>query len=370
MRILHICNDYINSDVYKLQYKKFAERGFYQQVFHPLRRVNKNLAKNIPSDEFVQIQFSRILQIKHKFFFRLKIKFLYKDLKKQVNLKNEKPELTIATTLYSDGALAFKLFKDYGIPYIICVRHTDINFFKKYRKDLTFLEYKIISNAKHIVFISNAIATKFINTFPWKLKKIDYSVIPNGIDQFWFENKNDINNSSSNKFLFIGKFDDNKNLIKLIKGINIAKRKHHKITLTCVGSKSKASKELKSLLIKHSSWISIIPYTRDKNTLLQIYRSNKNFVMYSHHETFGLVYLEALTQGLNIGYSINQGVFGMFPDFDRFAANSRNIQDISEKIMLLKKNNIKNNASTELFTWDNNVNSYIREIKKIRTVFD
>ena len=48
----------------------------------------------------------------------------------------------------------------------------------------------------------------------------------------------------------------------------------------------------------------------DKKTLKNLYRENDMFVMPSKNETFGLVYIEALLQGLPILYAKNEGIEG------------------------------------------------------------
>ncbi|MDZ7835042.1 MAG: glycosyltransferase family 4 protein [Alkalibacterium sp.] len=46
----------------------------------------------------------------------------------------------------------------------------------------------------------------------------------------------------------------------------------------------------------------------DKETLLDLYRNNDIFIMPSYTETFGLVYPEAMSQGLPVIYSEDAGL--------------------------------------------------------------
>lgn len=36
--------------------------------------------------------------------------------------------MVYAATLFSEGAVAYRLYKNYSIPYVIAVRATDVNF--------------------------------------------------------------------------------------------------------------------------------------------------------------------------------------------------------------------------------------------------
>ena len=147
-----------------------------QLIFHPLRNIeNKGKRENQFNSSKTRIIYSQPLKKYHKLFFNSKINFLYKSLISQINPSSIK--ITIATTLYSDGAIALKLFQEFNIPYVVCVRHTDINFFSKYRSDMNSLLKKILQNAKKVVFISP--------TLELKAKKIKKSASYGGFFMFW-----------------------------------------------------------------------------------------------------------------------------------------------------------------------------------------
>ena len=92
--------------------------------------------------------------------------------------------------------------------------------------------------------------------------------------------------------------------------------------------------------------------------------------MVSHKETFGLVYIEAISQCLPIVYTSGQGVDGYFSDGEYgFKANSRSVESISTAI----KNTLnkfpnglgpfeKNPAAS--FSWDKIAKVYMEEVYK------
>jgi glycosyltransferase involved in cell wall biosynthesis len=53
-----------------------------------------------------------------------------------------------------------------------------------------------------------------------------------------------------------------------------------------------------------------------KEQIAALYKKNDIFALISIHETFGLVYPEAMTQGSPIVYTKGQGIDGYFPDGD------------------------------------------------------
>ena len=54
----------------------------------------------------------------------------------------------------------------------------------------------------------------------------------------------------------------------------------------------------------------------NKSELLGIYRSSSIFIMPSTGETFGLVYIEALSQSLPVIYTKGDGVYGFLENVD------------------------------------------------------
>ena len=70
-----------------------------------------------------------------------------------------------------------------------------------------------------------------------------------------------------------------------------------------------------------------------KEAVLEHLRENDIFVMPSFQETFGLVYIEALSQGLPIVYSKGQGVDGYFDEGSvGYHVNPKKPNEIAESI--------------------------------------
>lgn len=95
-------------------------------------------------------------------------------------------------------------------------------------------------------------------------------------------------------------------------------------------------------------------------------RDSDIFVMPSKPETFGLVYIEALLQGLPIVYARGEGFDGYYPDgYVGYAAESFNVEDIADKIELTIKNynqitaNIAGEELSERFQWSAIAKQYL-----------
>jgi len=347
LKILHICNDFSNSKVHSNLYKQIDSAGFEQVVFQPLRnksQINQNIFRFNHSTS--KIIYSRVISSYLRLFFRKKINFLYSDLIKNIN-PNE-IDLQHATTLFSDGALAYKLFVLYNIPYVVTVRNTDVNLFLNLKPDLYLLAKNILINASNIIFISSSLRVLFFKN--WFFKKFEnelsnkIKIIPNGVDDFWLKNISLPKKSNKLCFLFIGKFDKNKNVLNLIKALNLLKSKHNGVVLNLVGGGGSNHNEILKLITKYS-WITFHGKVSDKQILKKIYNQNNFFLMPSKRETFGLVYIEALTQGLPVLYTESQGIDGMFNMEIGLATNPYTPKDIFIKIekLILNSNKYKEN---------------------------
>ena len=334
MNCLHICNDFMGSKVHENLYRELEKQGIDQTIFYALRKTKISKVKDYEKKSEFKLIYSRPLRRYHPFLFRSKIRFLYKDLKANTNL--DQFDIVHATTLFSDGALALKLHKRFDIPYIVAVRGSDVNVFFNYRKDLYLLAKEILLKATKIIFISKSLEQNFFkNKFMNYLRSsIEHKclVINNGIDNIWLKNPTPKKKVSPYRLLYIGNFDDNKNIVRLIEAISILKSKYPKLTLDLVGGGGRgyenvlAAKDLHKDIINYHGTI----YQKDK--LKQIYSHAHIFAMASISETFGLVYLEALTQGLPIICSENQGIDGTFKKKVGEFVNPKSVPSIIEAI--------------------------------------
>src|SRR5690554_4135974 len=141
-KILHICNGYLGSSIYHQLYTKLSELGVEQIVYCPLRGKGQE-SKYIEAFPTYETKFSDPLKIQHRFIFHQKVRYLLMDINRKVNL--ESIGFTHATTLFSDGALAYRLYIDHNLPYLLTVRNTDLNIFLKYMFHLRPLVKQILA---------------------------------------------------------------------------------------------------------------------------------------------------------------------------------------------------------------------------------
>ncbi len=313
MVCLQICNDFLGSKVHKNLYENLDKLGVSQVIFYPKRDYQpRGKEKKLN----LKIAYSRVIgsesfRVYHRIFFRLKIRSLYKNLKKQVDFSSI--DLAHATTLFSDGAIAYKIYKEFHIPYVVAVRSTDMYVFFKYRPDLRALGHKILKNAEKILFVGSSLKKKFYNHHVIQRKENKYNtksvVINNGIDSFWLSNVFSKKNDAPRKILFVGRFVERKKIPELIEAFSTLKNTYYDLELNLVGEGGGDEQKV-ATMADRTEGVNYYGPIFYKNELLLVYRDNHIFAMPSVKETFGLVYAEALSQGLPILYTKGDGFDG------------------------------------------------------------
>lgn len=342
--ILHITNDYSGSTVYKNLVGELDELGLSQIVYNPIRegnRIGKNEIEFKSRDSL--IVYSHILnKLTDRIFYRKKIKKIVKDIEDKIDFSNIK--LIHAHTWYSDGGVAYLLSKKYQIPYIIAVRNTDLNVFQKYLIHERSFGSRILENAKKVIIISSIYKERVIKIK--SLVRIKESliekiiVIPNGVDKYWIKNANskELINKKKYNVLFIGKFDSGKNIILLMKAIQKINFKERRIHLYLVGGDGNRHDEVLKLVNNNSDFFTYCGKIFDCEKLKVCFEESDIFAMPSKHETFGLVYVEALLQGLPILYTKQEGIDGLYDERIGEKVTCSDVNEIKNKLLKMLEN--------------------------------
>lgn len=340
MKILQIACGVSYTKVYYELFSSLKNGNISFEVYIPQHKGST--VTEISKNEFPFSFYSnKIIKPLDKFIYYTKIKRMTKDVQQNFTLSDI--TLIHSHSLFSDGGVAYEIYKMYSIPYIVAIRDTDVN--QYFRKGIHLRRYalNILMNARYIIFLSEAYKNMVMKKYIPKrlhdelIKKV--RIVPNGINKYWLDNKergNSIVSEGRIKLLFVGQIIKRKNVLKIIEATKVLEKKYNeKIELLLVGEKldEKYFKELsRNGDFKH------IPYL-DKETLMSYYREADVFVMPSLTETFGLVYAEAMSQGLPIIYTKGQGFDRQFNDGEvGYSVDPHNEFDIAKKIDKVIKN--------------------------------
>lgn len=337
MKVLQIANGFFGNKLYINLFNNLYDMNVEINIFSP-QRINSKLSIDKNEIKFPKqyIYSPELFTNTDRFFFFKKEK---KILNQALNYYKEcinDFDVIHAHTLFSNGYIAYKLNEIYNIPYIVAVRNTDINVFFKYRINLRSIGNKILKNAKKIIFLSDVTRKYTFDRFIDKNIKNDLynkvEIIPNGVNEFWINNRVKIAKilkKDKVTLIYVGEINSNKNVISTIKACKELIKNNFDIKYIVVG---RCSNNLYKNILNEN----FIEYHEfcDKKELINYYRNAHIFVMPSKKETFGIVYAEALTQGLPLIYTKGQGFDGQFEDgFIGYCVDATNISDIKKSIL-------------------------------------
>jgi glycosyltransferase involved in cell wall biosynthesis len=336
MKILHINSYFSGSGFYKNLYEKQKRDGLEIDVYVP---VPVNMQDNhLKLGDYINVRKNHGKY--DRLFFHIKHSKIYNDIIKEYAVKDY--SIIHAHSLFSNGYIALKLKKEYGVPYIVAVRNTDINVFFKYMVHLRKLGVEILEEAQKVILLSKPYMDLVIDKYvPERLKKEisdKMIIIPNGIDDFWLNNKavpKSCHKENDLRLIYVGAIDRNKNILTTIKAIEILRKKGFNVNFTIVGRIADKQIYQKLAGLTYVNYLGIKP----KEELINIYRENDIFVMPSITETFGLVYPEAMSQGLPVIYTRGQGFDGHFKEGEvGYSVNCHDEAEIALKILDIANN--------------------------------
>ena len=317
MRVLHFCSYYVTTPLYGRLIAEMDRRALEQEVFIPTwtpRLLGHNRVDGLEHGSLHYVHaYGRVDRLTT----RRKIRKAY--AKFEATLDPRGVDMAHAHSLFINGGMALRLKREHGIEYVVAVRSTDINLFLNYAIHLRSFGASILDEARHVVLISPAYRDELLRRLEAGAlrraieKKI--RLIPNGIEDFWLEGRppHRSRDSSVLRVLYVGNMLRPKNINMAMDAVEQLADRGRSVRFTIVGSgphESSVNRRAKRRpdLFERLAWV------ESRRELLEIYRESDVFVMPSVRETFGLVYIEAMSQGIPVIHARGHGIDGYFVD--------------------------------------------------------
>lgn len=333
MNILNVNSYYFSSTVHRQLQQSLLKRKLNVFTYAPVSRgyIPREECRYRDNNNFKKVECYNEID---RYVFHIKHRKILRNLIKEIDINYYR--IIHAHSLFSNGYIAMKIKETYGIPYVVTMRDTDINTFFRKMTHLRNMGNKILREARAVVFLSKSYRNSLINKYVKDYDKNDILsktfVIPSGIDEFWFENTNmpkKLKSKEKISLLHVGAINKRKNILTTLKVVELLKKKGYDITFTVVG---KVVDNEVYEIIQKSNFVNYVS-PKPKEELLRIYRESHIFVMPSITETFGLVYPEAMSQGLPVIYTKEQGFDGHFDDGEvGYRVNCFQVEELSNKI--------------------------------------
>ena len=312
MRVLHINSYYNGCPFYRQLYDAQSKIGLDLRVMVPMPRGDKGERANYGPYADVCADHGRY----DRAIFHIKHGKILRDARNRY--KPGQFGVLHAHSLFSNGYVAMHLAKSWGIPYIVAVRDTDINVFFQRMPHLRALGRRILRGASKVIFLSQPYRDNALKRY---LPKAEFdavckksAIIPNGIAPFWHEHRATEPHESAMsavRLLTVGRASRRKNIGFALDAAELIADEGMMVEYDVVIGVV----EDEWLLQEYASYDFVKVYRNlSPEQLLPLYRNADIFVLPSLTETFGLVYAEAMSQGLPVLYTRGQGFDGQFED--------------------------------------------------------
>lgn len=334
LRILQICSCYKDA-LYKNLFKTLKENHdidssvyFYAKKGSSYKHDDSNVI------------YAECYRPNDRFIFTLKENKALFALRDRV--RGREFDLIHAHTLFTDGFLAMRQAEKLGIPYVVSVRSTDLDEFFKLRLNLRGVGLRILDNATGVIFISDTLKKKLFDSFiPFdrqaQLERKSHT-ISNGIASVFLDNEPYSVRGSTNgviRILQVGLVCRRKNQIDVMKACDLLRSRGYAVSYTVIGRN--CSNAIMRRL--HSRDYIRIMEPKSQIDLVEEYRNADVFAMPSRHETFGLTYVEAMSQGLPVIYTRREGFDGRYPEgYIGYSVPLGNIEALSQAIVNASRN--------------------------------
>ncbi|AMB93702.1 glycosyltransferase family 4 protein [Aerococcus sanguinicola] len=314
MHILHINSYYSTTPLYQNLYDRQVASGMDLDVYVPI-------AKEFPKDRLAaKGDYCQIVEAFHqadRYVFHLKHYKIWKDLKRRYAF--DQFDLVHAHSLFSNGWLAHKVYLTHHIPYIVAVRSADIRTFFQKMPWLRKLGLQILADAEQVVFISeNSRQEVFAKYIPQSMQDelaVKTQVIANGIDDYWHANRYTDKTAEVHqplRFVCTAKLLKEKQIPKLIRLVDYYHHNAQEAELHLIGPAWDES------ILAQVKDHPLVNYhgPKDQDGMRDLYRQMDIFTLVSSRETFGLVYVEAMSQGLPVIYTKGEGFDSYYPNYE------------------------------------------------------
>lgn len=223
--------------------------------------------------------------------------------------QNINPDLVHCHTSFGDGTVGKVLHEKLGIPYIVTVRREiDFENSNLSKNEKTTIN-ETVRKASAVVAPSEHLKRKCL-----KNTGVEPLLVPNGIESDIIVNHFERNTGEIKTPIIVstvGRLDSNKRIDMVIDLTGELVKEGFEIILNIIGEGSKKEFLIRKTIDQGLQDLVVFHGNQPHHEVIRILRNSDIFFLPSKTETFGLVFLEALAQGVPVLGTANQGIHGL-----------------------------------------------------------
>ena len=307
--MLHICCNLAGSTVFPQLFEALAAQGIGQEVFVPEKRA-ADVGRNMP--EGVRTHVALTVKKSDALFFWRKAQRSVPAIRERVDMGGI--DLIHAHTLFTDGSIAERLSRETGVPYCVSLRFSDIEAIWRYEPHLRPMARRILEGAAGVVFLSRVSRDRVLGEWFGGEARARIArksaVIPNGIRPEWLTGAPKAAPGDPVRVGFAGVLTRRKRPLEAARAVHLASEGGRRFALVAAGAGPLEGK-LRAALREGDAYIGKLS---GMDAMKRFYADVDMLLVPSSAETFGMVYLEAMSQGVPVLYTRGQGFDGQFDE--------------------------------------------------------
>jgi len=333
----------IHGSFFKEQFKALANNNekitvAYNEIWpitligriHEKHGINFNVEDNLRTYRYKDYNYLPKTSLMFKIFNRRMDK-LYQEIVK----KEGKVDIIHAHSVFWGGIAAAYISKKYNIPLVI-TEHSSLKYARYVKDSYKKYIYEAYKNADCLIAVGNGLKKElkeYVNR--------PIEVINNMVDlELFYIDENIENKNSKNdrefKFFSCAFLEDGKGMECLIRAFTEA-FKDEKVTLR-IGGNGSLKLLLKKLIEKlcMDNQIKLLGALSREDVSKEMRRCDA-FVLPSEHETFGVVYIEALACGKPVIGADNGGAEDIIKECNGIIAKKKNVEELTKALIKIKE---------------------------------
>ena len=334
MSVLHICCNLAGSSVFRELFETLAGEGLDQVVFAPEKR-EENLGKNEP-EGMLTVSAMTVKKSDSLLFFR-KAQRTVPQIMRRVNMSGV--TLIHAHTLMTDGSIAMNLGRRTGAAYVATVRYSD-EVIWRWEPHLRPLAREIVRGAARVVFLSEGVRERVLGTWfgaqEREAIRAKTAVIPNGISGEWLGGAARERVGEPVRVGFAGLLNERKRPLDALAAVHDAASRGGRGYVLRAAGNGPLEEKLKAGLGPQDRYLGRV---EGVEAMKRFYAGCDVLLVPSKAETFGMVYLEAMSQGVPVIYTRGQGFDGQFPEGEvGYSAACGDVREQADRLIQIVDN--------------------------------